>query len=385
MITNLSPAPVISRLSRPSGPAAVQPVIRARGINHFFGEGENRKQVLFDNNLEVVPGEIVIMTGPSGSGKTTLLTLIGALRTVQEGSLEVLGRELRDLDSHQLVEVRRDIGFIFQAHNLFDSLTAYENVRTGLELLHQGACERNARIIEVLNTLELGNRIGYKPEALSGGQRQRVAIARALVHHPHLILADEPTAALDRETGRKVVQLLHNLAETERTAIIIVTHDNRILDVAHRIVNLVDGRIVSNVPVKESVAVCLFLTKCPAFASLTPDALTQVADKLTRERFPAGAVIIRQGDPGDKFYLIRRGTVDVIVNEGLPTRRVVAQLKEGDFFGEMALLTGEPRNATVVAREQLDTYTLGKEDFQTAINTSAPIREQLYKVYFQRH
>jgi putative ABC transport system ATP-binding protein len=363
----------------------IQPAIQVCGVNHSFGEGELRKQVLFDNDLVVMPGEIVIMTGPSGSGKTTLLTLIGALRTIQEGSLQVLGHELQGLSSEDLVDVRRNIGFIFQAHNLFESLTAYQNVGLALELEPHRPQPRDQRIIDMLTALDLGHRIDYKPESLSGGQRQRVAIARALVHRPRLILADEPTAALDRDSGRKVVELLQTLADTERATIFIVTHDNRILDVAHRIVNLVDGRIVSNVLVRESVAVCLFLSKCPAFAGLTPDTLTAVADKMVLERYPAGTVLIRQGDVGDKFYLLRHGSVDVIVDEGLPTRRQLAVLKEGEFFGEMALLSGEPRNATVIAREAVQVYTLGKNEFQAAIAASPPFREQLYKAYFQRH
>lgn len=361
-----------------------QPVISLHHLNHFFGEGETRKQVLFDNNLEVMPGEIVIMTGPSGSGKTTLLTLIGALRTVQEGELHVLGRDLRGLNNQQLMEVRRDIGFIFQSHNLFESLTAYQNVRLALELKSQDPASLHARTLEVLTALEMDHRIYYKPESLSGGQKQRVAIARALANRPRLILADEPTAALDQESGRKVVGMFQQLTQIERSTIVIVTHDNRILDVADRIINLVDGRIVSNILVKESVAVCLFLTKCPAFAGLTPDALSKVAEKMVLERYPAGAVIIRQGDPGDKFYLIRNGVVEVTVDQGKPTERILAELKEGEFFGEMALLTGEPRSATVVARTPLEVYTLGHEDFRAAVAASAPFREQLYKVYFQR-
>jgi putative ABC transport system ATP-binding protein len=340
--------------------------------------------VLFEADLEVMPGEIVIMTGPSGSGKTTLLTLIGALRTVQEGSLEVLGRQLRGLDGRALVDVRRDVGFIFQAHNLFESLTAYENVRLGLEVGTRGG-DAGPQILAALAAVGLDKRAYSRPETLSGGQRQRVAIARALVHHPRLVLADEPTAALDRDTGRKVVGLLQTLAETEGTTVVIVTHDNRILDVAHRIVNLVDGRIASNVLVRESVAVCLFLTKCPAFAGLMPNALTKVAERLSRERHPAGATVIRQGDEGDKFYLIRRGTVDVVLDEGRPGRKVLAQLKEGDFFGEVALLTGEPRSASVVAREDLEVFVLGKDDFRAAVAGSLPLREELYKAYFQRH
>jgi putative ABC transport system ATP-binding protein len=223
----------------------------------------------------------------------------------------------------------------------------------------------------------------YKPGTLSGGQRQRVAIARALANRPKLILADEPTAALDAESGRDVVQLMQKLVKEELSTIMIVTHDNRILDVADRIVNMVDGRIISNVLVKESVAICTFLAKCEAFAALTPDMLTKVAEKMKREAFEEGTVIIRQGEEGDKFYLIRRGTVDVIIDEGQPDQ-VMLVLKEGDFFGEKALITGQPRSATIRTKERVEVYTLDKVSFQDAIAASDSFKQQIYKAYFQR-
>jgi putative ABC transport system ATP-binding protein len=359
------------------------PVVRARSLSHYFGEGEARKQVLFENNLEIFPGEIVIMTGPSGSGKTTLLTLIGGLRTVQEGSLEVLGHDMGRLSTAELVGVRRSIGFIFQAHNLFSSLSAYQNVCMSLQLHDIPARDKHERAVAMLTSLGLGQRVYYQPSSLSGGQRQRVAIARALANRPKLILADEPTAALDAVSGREVIELMQKLVQEERATIMIVTHDNRILDAADRIVNMVDGRIISNVLVQESVAVCTFLSKCEAFAGLPPDALTKVAEKLRRESFPAGAVIIRQGDEGDKFYLIRRGSVDVIIDEGKPTQSV-RTLSEGDFFGEKALLTGQPRSATVKAKERVETYTLTKPQFQEALAASESFKQQIYKAYFQR-
>src|SRR5207253_1055070 len=147
------------------------------------------------------------------------------------------------------------------------------------------------------------------PHALSGGQRQRVAAARALVNRPGLVLADEPTAALDKDAGRDVVDLLRSLASEEGTAILIVTHDNRILDVADRIVNMVDGRIVSDVAVESSVMICEFLSKCSVFAGLTPATLSGIAGTMRRETCPAGTVVLRQGDEGTKFYLIAAGSV----------------------------------------------------------------------------
>jgi putative ABC transport system ATP-binding protein len=380
------PAPVSTLKVPPSAPRASDqpPLIRIQDLNHYFGQGEARKQVLFGNNLEVMPGEIVIMTGPSGSGKTTLLTLIGALRTVQEGVLQVAGRSLHGLAEKELVEVRRGIGFIFQAHNLFSSLSALQNVYMALQL-HDGTAEpMKERAIEILTALGLEHRIHYKPGYLSGGQRQRVAIARALANRPRLILADEPTAALDAASGQEVVRLLKRLADEERSSILIVTHDNRILEAADRIVNMVDGRIVSNVLVKESVSICLFLSKCEVFAGLNVDALTKVAEKMSFERFPPGATIIRQGEQGDKFYLLRRGLVDVYINDADGKPQYINTLKEGDFFGERALMTGQVRSATIIAKDAVETYTLGLADFQAALASLDSFKQQIYKAYFQR-
>jgi putative ABC transport system ATP-binding protein len=370
--------------SIPAARTSQQPIIAVEHIQHSFGTGAASKQVLHDNNLQIMPGEVVIMTGPSGSGKTTLLTLIGALRTVQEGRLQVLGRELSTLGRKQLVGVRRDIGFIFQAHNLFPSITSSQNVQMALELKERDPARRRQRAEHLLELLQLGHRVRYKPEAMSGGQKQRVAIARALANEPRLILADEPTAALDQKSGRLVVSLLQDLARTRGCTSLIVTHDNRILDVADRIVNMVDGHIRSNVLVKESVVICEFLRRLPTFTTLTPAALAEVAEKMKKEQFGAGAVVFRQGEVGDKFYLIYQGSVDVIIDDGTPGRRLAAPLKEGDYFGEIALLKEAPRSATVVAREDLVVYSLGKDDFNAAVAASATFKEQLYRVYFQR-
>jgi putative ABC transport system ATP-binding protein len=374
--------------SCPQAPAAADPpdsrhAVRIANLQHYFGQGTLKNQVLFDNNLEIAPGEIVIMTGPSGGGKTTLLTLIGTLRTVQEGSVEVLGHRLDGATPQQLIAVRRKIGFIFQHHNLFASLSAFQNARMALELFPFDKAEMKSRITETLTRLGLGHRIYYKPGALSGGQKQRVAIARGLVHGPQLILADEPTAALDEKSGRDVVTIFQELARQRHCTILMVTHDNRILDVADRIVTMVQGRIKSNVVVRETSLVCEFLMQCPIFTRLTPRTLTEVADQVIPEKHPAGAVIVRQGDPGDKFYVIKSGSVDVIVEDGAG-RRTVASLGKGNFFGEAALLTGAPRNATVVAKEDLEVFTLGKEQFQAVLKASASFEEELRKSLFER-
>ncbi|MFL6540411.1 MAG: ATP-binding cassette domain-containing protein [Chthoniobacterales bacterium] len=353
-----------------------EPAVRVRALNHSFGLVENRKRVLYDNNLDLMPGEIIIMTGPSGSGKTTLLTLIGALRSVQEGSVFALGRELNQLKPRELVEVRRGIGFIFQAHNLFDSLTARENVNMAIELSLDDAQERDHRATEILTKVGLAERMHHKPQALSGGQKQRVAVARALVNRPKLVLADEPTAALDKESGRDVVNILKTLAHEEQATILIVTHDPRILDVADRIVNLVDGRIISNVAVRQALKIAEFLRKVPLFADQPPAMLAEFAERMKIESFAPGEAIIRQGEVGDKFYIIDSGEVEV--------SDAHVALKEGDFFGEVALLTGAPRNATVIAREKVEVLTLAKEHFDEALKRSKTLDEQLRLALYRR-
>jgi putative ABC transport system ATP-binding protein len=228
-------------------PYIPSPVISIRNLDHFFGTGQLRKQVLFDINLEINPGEIIIMTGPSGSGKTTLLTLVGGLRSGQSGTLQVLGQELCGASTGELALARRHNGYIFQAHNLHSSLTALQNVRMGLELNEKiSPAEMQQRSTEMLELVGLGDRLNYYPDGLSGGQKQRVAIARALVSHPKIVLADEPTAALDKKSGRDVVEIMQKLAKEQGCTILLVTHDNRILDIADRIIYMEDGRLATN-------------------------------------------------------------------------------------------------------------------------------------------
>jgi putative ABC transport system ATP-binding protein len=222
-----------------------RPVISCHGLDHSFGTGEARTQVLFDVDLAINEGEFVVLKGASGSGKTTLLTLLACLREIQRGSVTLLGQPLTDAPQGQLVRLRRQLGFIFQAHNLHPALTAMQNVRMGLEL-HGHPALRNwrAAATHVLTSLGLGERLDYLPAKLSGGQKQRVAIARALVGNPQIVFADEPTAALDALSGIKVIDILKELGHTRGTTTLVVTHDQRVMDRADRIVTLDAGRIV---------------------------------------------------------------------------------------------------------------------------------------------
>ncbi|MFM7558670.1 DevA family ABC transporter ATP-binding protein [Cylindrospermopsis raciborskii] len=220
------------------------PVIDIQNLDYYFGSGYLKKQILFNINLTINAGEIVIMTGPSGSGKTTLLTLVGGLRSVQSGSLKVLGKDLSKASLKQLTQSRINNGYIFQSHGLHGSLTAVQNVRMGLEVHPRiPASEMMLRSRQILEAVGLGDRVNYYPDNLSGGQKQRVAIARALVSDPKIVLADEPTAALDKQSGRDVVELMQKLAKEHNSTILLVTHDHRILDIADRIFYMEDGHL----------------------------------------------------------------------------------------------------------------------------------------------
>jgi putative ABC transport system ATP-binding protein len=223
-----------------------RPPIVIERLDHYFGRGALRSQVLFDISAEVRPGEIVIATGPSGSGKTTLLTLIGALRTVQAGSVQLWGIELCGARANVLKLARRQIGYIFQSHNLLEALTARQNVELALRV--RGGLSRKevrSKCTAALEAVGLGDKAEARPRELSGGQRQRVAIARAVVARPRVLLADEPTASLDKDTGRDVVDMIQRLARGQSVSVLLVTHDNRILDIADRIIHLEDGRLSS--------------------------------------------------------------------------------------------------------------------------------------------
>lgn len=222
--------------------------VEIKGLSHSFGRGAMQREVLKGIDLSIAPGEVVLLTGPSGCGKTTLLTLIGALRTVQVGSVQVLGQCLDGAGRRQRQQLRRRIGMIFQGHNLLRCLTAEQNVQMGSDLcsgLSYRARRDQAR--QWLRSVGLADHMGSLPHDLSGGQKQRVAIARALAAHPDLLLADEPTAALDSVTGREIVELLRRLAREQSCAVLMVTHDPRIVDIADRLLQMEDGSLLQAV------------------------------------------------------------------------------------------------------------------------------------------
>lgn len=359
------------------------PAVRTKGVNYAFGEGEARSQVLFDVELVIDPGEVVIMTGPSGSGKTTLLTLIGALRHVQEGSVQVLGRELAEMSAADQVRLRREIGFIFQHHNLFSSLSAIENVRMASALQverHQTSSEAGDPAAELLGRLGLGDRLHHHPSQLSGGQRQRVAIARALVNRPRLVLADEPTAALDAESGEAVMTMLHQLADSPtRSTILIVTHDQRLIDRADRIVNMVAGRIVSNVRPAMAVRICKALSQTKELAGIGESTLARLADRMSVEYRPRGDIIVREGDRGDRAYVIGQGVAKAYKGDSTPR-----DLTVGERFGRITAISHMLIDETVEALTDVELYWISEDDTRQILESDKNLEERMRRHYMSR-
>jgi putative ABC transport system ATP-binding protein len=218
--------------------------IVARGVEMIFQTGSQKYHALRDINLDINQGDVHLLMGPSGSGKTTLLSILGGILTPTQGRVCLLGNELSRLSRSKLSKVRLgNIGFIFQEFNLFPALNALENVELALDM--KGIKGRSARreAMDLLDQVGLAHKAKAMPRDLSGGQKQRVAIARALTGNPEIIMADEPTAALDSQSGHAVISLLRQLAKERQRTVVMVTHDARIIDVADRVTYLEDGKL----------------------------------------------------------------------------------------------------------------------------------------------
>ena len=224
-----------------------QTMIEANEIRMALGEGAGRVEALKGINLSLAGGELTLLMGPSGSGKTTLLSVLGCMLSPTSGSVNIRSRAITGLDAEELAQVRREnIGFVFQSYHLFPTLTAAENVRLSLDVRGDRSREARAKANQALATVGLAHKADSFPRALSGGEQQRVAVARAIVSDPSVILADEPTAALDSENGQAVMTVLAELAKDPSRAMFIVTHDPRIMPFADRILRIEDGRIVDD-------------------------------------------------------------------------------------------------------------------------------------------
>jgi putative ABC transport system ATP-binding protein len=220
-------------------------VLVANAIVKDLGQGAGTVRALKGVSLELKPGELTLLMGPSGSGKTTLLSILGCILAPTDGTLTVAGRSTAGMSAEELAHLRREhVGFIFQSYNLFPTLTAVENVRLALDVRGQRGADANARALKALEQVGLGHRLKSYPGNMSGGEQQRVAVARAIAGRPSVILADEPTAALDSENGNAVMELLSEVARGAQHAVLAVTHDPRTMKYADRILQIEDGRIV---------------------------------------------------------------------------------------------------------------------------------------------
>ncbi|GMM92203.1 ABC transporter ATP-binding protein [Qipengyuania sp. MTN3-11] len=221
-----------------------QAAISVRGVSRDFTAGQQTIRVLHGIDLDVAPGELTYLVGESGSGKTTLISIMCGILWPTEGSVEVFGTDIYDLKDDDLVRFRlQNIGFIFQQYNLIPAIDSASNAAVPLIAAGMDREEARGRAVAMMQKLNIGDQVDKLPNQLSGGQQQRVAIARALVHEPRLVVCDEPTAALDAGSGRRVMDLLREVALAEDRACVIVTHDNRVFDLADRILVLEDGRI----------------------------------------------------------------------------------------------------------------------------------------------
>jgi ABC-type sulfate/molybdate transport systems ATPase subunit len=357
--------------AQPWNDPTARPYVQVERITKSFGDFK----AVDDVSLKIYKGEIFCLLGASGCGKTTLLRMLGGFETPTSGKIFIDGEDMSGVPPYE-----RPVNMMFQSYALFPHMSVEQNVAFGLKQDRLPRAEIQQRVATMLDLVKMGEYAKRKPHQLSGGQRQRVAIARALANRPKLVLADEPTAALDKDSTHNVVRLFKDMTIEHGTAILMVTHDHRIIELADRLVHMVDGRIVSDIVLNDALRICEFLKGVEAFKNLTPNELTEVAERMARRQFMPGEVIIREGEIGEELFLISEGEVEVE-----RAGHEVARLGAGDFFGELALMSGNPRNATVTATRPVDTYILGKDDFSSAIDASASFREQLRRVYFQRH
>jgi putative ABC transport system ATP-binding protein len=229
------------------------PVIEARNLVKFLGRGAGRVEALRDVSLSLAGGQLTLLMGPSGSGKTTLLSVLGCILTPSEGTIRVRGTATDGMTSGELAKLRRDhIGFVFQSYHLFPTLTAIDNVRLALDVRGEPSASAIAKAKQVLLTVGLSHKENSFPHELSGGEQQRVAIARAIAGDPSIILADEPTGALDGENGYEIMTILSDIAKDPSRGVLVVTHDQRIVPFADRIIHIEDGRVVNDGPVDQS-------------------------------------------------------------------------------------------------------------------------------------
>jgi len=248
----------------------VDPILEMNHVSKVYGEGATEVKAVQDVSLALEPGEVVLVMGPSGSGKTTLLSMLGALLRPSQGEIRIDGTDLTRLSESQLPRLRlQNFGFIFQDFNLLSALTALENVMLVAQLAGARNGDARRRAVEILTDFGLQGRLDFLPEKLSGGEKQRVAIARALINEPAVILADEPTANLDSKIGFEIMRLLRQIAKEQRRSVVVVSHDQRIREIADRVLWLEDGGFKTLAAMASDPVCGMAIEKDRAAASLT--------------------------------------------------------------------------------------------------------------------
>lgn len=318
-------------------------------------------------NVEVQSGEFVAIIGKSGSGKSTFINMITGIDRPTSGEILINGAPVHSFDEGQMAAWRgRNLGIVFQFFQLFPTLTILENVILPMELNNlYTTSERKERAMHLLEKVEMTAQANKLPSTISGGQQQRVAIARALANDPPLIVADEPTGNLDSKTAEKIFSLFEDLVSSGKT-ILMVTHDSDLARRVNRTILISDGEIVNEYLVR-------------ALSTLTQDQLVEVTRKVKPQIFQPDSNIIRQGEAGDKFYILLNGKADVYLSKPGGSEILVNQLKRGQYFGEMALLGGGVRTATVKASGEgsVSVAALDERAFNMLIKDSRSLREEL--------
>jgi ABC-type lipoprotein export system ATPase subunit/CRP-like cAMP-binding protein len=354
---------------------SAQPLIEIKNLRKVYKTPAGDFTAVNGINVEVQRGEFVAIIGKSGSGKSTFINMITGIDRPTSGEIMINGAPVHSFNEGQMAAWRgQNLGIVFQFFQLFPTLTILENIILPMELNKlYSKRERRERAMYLLEKVEMTEQAHKLPSAISGGQQQRVAIARALANDPPLLVADEPTGNLDSKTAEKIFSLFENLVAAG-TTILMVTHDSDLARRVNRTILISDGEVVDEYLVR-------------ALSTLTQDQLVEVSRNIKPQIYQPESAIIRQGEKGDKFYILLNGTADVFINTPGGGELLVNQLKPGQYFGEMALLGGGVRAATVKASHEgpVSVVALNEKAFNSLIDDSRSLREELMSLVERRN
>ena len=354
---------------------STSPLIEIKNLRKVYQTPAGDFTAVNGINVEVQRGEFVAIIGKSGSGKSTFINMITGIDRPTSGEIVIDGAPIHSFNEGQMAAWRgRNLGIVFQFFQLFPTLTILENIILPMELNKlYSKNERKERAMHLLEKVEMTEQAHKLPSAISGGQQQRVAIARALANDPPLLVADEPTGNLDSKTAEKIFSLFEDLV-TAGTTILMVTHDSDLARRVNRTILISDGEVVNEYLVR-------------ALSTLTQDQLVEISRTIQPQIFPPNSAIIRQGEKGDKFYILLNGKADVYIHKPGGSEIQVSQLKPGQYFGEMALLGGGVRSATVKASQDgpASVVALDEKAFNSLINESRSLREELMGLVERRN